>query len=539
MTHTTLSRTNHSTKLPDFIGCREFRTIGKGLSSACSLVSLPVELQGADTKLVDNLVSNARKGIWPPYAVHNVCSPLSFSFSGSHCPSNIHGYEAVPVEKIVCGVRYHFFFSSPASSMKFVIVVGTGIHNHCPPVISAPMNKVRPLVNSTLSSNRTASTRDLCEIVENTLGAKAPINSIIKLRHQLRSRETPNGTNIEAITREYIRRVTSGESNYIISVSDERVQDRGRVSSDEVGISIVLCNQDLLKHSLKHPRYGCDGTFNTVSKLSCDGLDFELNTIISKDPKTDKCYAVMRQIASRKTKGARKDLFKHFTDLLFSFGLQNPLKCNNDQRISFTTDFETTYAIALSEILADRIPSYDKMVNHRDTILQAICFGCNVHAHRSIQTKVDRAVDSKLYNWGINSRAAENLIEVEHILQEMEAKGDNWKTFASWLRKNSCASTLWFTHCHKHEIWEGTYPGVFLDTNGNESFNERLKGSTDYLLSRGNGLSLVHLVNFLEKEDARDAKNILNSSGLQYMGSSKRKSSSNRGKNVSASKRFL
>ncbi len=365
---------------------------------------------------------------------------------------------------------------------------------------------------------------------EKTLGARAPINSILKIRYQVKRNEKPFGVNLEAITQEYIRRVNSGESSYIISVSDERVEDISRASCDEVGVSIIFCNLDLLKHSIKRPYYGCDGTFNVVPKISCEGLDFELNTIISRDLKTGKCFSVMRQLASRKTKAARKDLFKHFVDLLLSNGLKNPLLCEKKDRMSFTTDFVTTYAISLCEIMADRFSPDDAMVNQRDKLIQAICFGCNVHAHRSIQTKVDRAVDPKLYSWAINTRMAEHALEVEGILQEFETKGDNWRSFAKWFRSNICAKILWFTPCYKDPFWSGNYEGVFMETNGNESANERLKGSSEYLLTRGKGLDIISLVNHLEKEDALDAKNILIPSGLQYMGSTKRKTSAARTK---------
>ena len=153
-----------------------------------------------------------------------------------------------------------------------------------------------------------------------------------------------------------------------------------------------------------------------------------------------------------------------------------------------------------------------------------------MHAHRSIQTKVDRAADPKLYNWAINTRMAENVVEVESILQEFESKVDNWKSFSAWLRTNTCAKLLWFTSCYKDELWDGNYHGAFLDTNGNESWNELLKGCASYLLKRGKGLDVISLVNHLEKEDASDAKNILRSSGLQYMGSAKWKTSASRAK---------
>ncbi|MEM7299127.1 MAG: hypothetical protein AAF391_12780, partial [Bacteroidota bacterium] len=425
VTHTSPSPQAQGTKLPDFIGCKDFSIFGKRSISSCSLVSLPNELQGADPVLVNKIASDARMGIFPTTTVKNICSPVPFGYTGKHCPSNIHGYEAVPLEKVCCNVRYHFFYSTPSSTTKWVIIIGIGTHTHCPPVLTAPMNLVRPLVESTLSSNRTASTRDLCEIVENTFGVKAPLNSVLKVRYQMKQKEKPFGTNLESITTEYIRRVQSGDSNYIISVSDERVADNSRVSSDEVGVSIILCNHDLLKHSMKNPRYGCDGTFNVVSNITCEGLDFELNTIISKDRKTGKCFAVMRQLASRKTKGARKDLFKHFVDLLLSHNLKDPLRCANNERLSFTTEFETTYAISLCEVLAERFPSDDEMVDQREKLIHAICFGCNVHAHRSIQSKVDRAVDAKLYNWAMNTRSAQNIVQVEIFLQEFEKKGDN------------------------------------------------------------------------------------------------------------------
>lgn len=60
--------------------------------------------------------------------------------------------------------------------------------------------------------------------------------------------------------------------------------------------------------------------------MSCDGVDFELNTIPAKDERTGNYFALMRQVASRRTNPAWKEPIKGFVKLLCKYGLENQLQ---------------------------------------------------------------------------------------------------------------------------------------------------------------------------------------------------------------------
>lgn len=138
----------------------------------------------------------------------------------------------------------------------------------------------------------------------------------------------PFNRSLDSLAREYFINTQSDKSKYIISFSDERRQDTLRITTEQLGRSIILLNRDLLKHSITRPIYGCDGTFNKVSKLSCVGMDFELFRIIEKDDSTGKCYAVIRHMAFGKTKPAGKDFLKTFLNILCNHGLENHLEAH-------------------------------------------------------------------------------------------------------------------------------------------------------------------------------------------------------------------
>lgn len=106
-------------------------------------------------------------------------------------------------------------------------------------------------------------------------------------------------------------------------------------------------------------------------------------------------------------------------------------------------------------------------------------------------------------------------------LQKMITFGKNWASFIKWLQNNICACILWFTTLHKDVHWKSYLHNIFLDSNGNESFNKLIKSCNDFIFKKGKWLEMVSLVHFLEEADCSDASNILRVTGLQYMGTAK------------------
>ena len=59
----------------------------------------------------------------------------------------------------------------------------------------------------------------------------------------------------------------------------------------------------------------------------------------------------MRMLASRKTINAQKVLLRTFIRFLKDNGLENPLLAPPESRLSVASDFETTFCIALGQVL--------------------------------------------------------------------------------------------------------------------------------------------------------------------------------------------
>lgn len=213
-------------------------------------------------------------------------------------------------------------------------------------------------------------------------------------------------------------------------MTDERSQDTVRNTKDLLGISLIIRNRDTLDHSMKRPICECDGTFNTVSKMSCDGVDFELNTIIAKDKRTGKCYAVMRGIASRKTKAARKYLLKYFVKLFCENGLENTLQAKSLRRMAFTTYFETPMHMQHQRL-------WQKCF--RQTKIRCIfkLFSWNLFVFvqcarsQSDSKKVDKCSALILYRWAIRTRNARKFQDVDMIIAQMSNFGHSWMRFSN------------------------------------------------------------------------------------------------------------
>ena len=169
-------------------------------------------------------------------------------------------------------------------------------------------------------------------------------------------------------------------------ILDERSTENRRLVREQMGIIIILSHMDLLKKCVDHPHFSCDGTFNMVTNNG-DDVNYELVSIITKDPLTGRMYCPMRMIASRKTTAARIHLFKRFVSAMRSLGLTDPLTADPYSRLTIATDFETTFAVALGKVLVDEYRPDQNLAELPMRYVEKVCFGCSVHAKRIILEK--------------------------------------------------------------------------------------------------------------------------------------------------------
>ena len=231
---------------------------------------------------------------------------------------------------------------------------------------------------------------------------------------------------------------------------------------------------------------------------SGDDLDFELVSILTKDPLTGLMYSPMRMIASRKSTGARLKLFERFIKALHANGLQNPLEAPLPRRLTLATDFETTFSLALGHVMKDVFLPHSNLSDLPMRFIEKVCFGCSVHAKRIILDKCGN--DKHLYHWLVGTRIVESAEEVEKVLEDMRKINVHLWHFSDWLRKNKVAIILWFWKRYKSTT-PGVYRRILWTTNISESEHAILKGSSDYLLTKSKGLDLVKAIQFLEKHD--------------------------------------
>ena len=88
------------TRMPEFIGCAEFGSLGAKERSNCTVLVVPDDVQGASKALVDELVKAARRGVFPvqPTTTKDKCVFLPISIKISYCRnSSVQVFEAVQV----------------------------------------------------------------------------------------------------------------------------------------------------------------------------------------------------------------------------------------------------------------------------------------------------------------------------------------------------------------------------------------------------------------------------------------------------------
>lgn len=504
-----------TSRLPDFIGCCHFGKPGVRDPQRCDIRTLPPTLQNCNGRLVADLIHSAYLGNPPLPSASDIdkCPPLSRATRSKLCQRGVHGYEVSPLQVIPCNVKYHYLFDNSGCVPKWVLVIGVGTHTHARPPLRPSPAEVRNVVARSYLGNNHITTGELCEEVRSTLRKSAPHDSVRTLHRKLLCESFPYGRSLSSLLERYLASISSDKQEYIIDVIDEREADKHRCITDQVGVVVLLCNEGLLKRCVPNPFFGCDGTFSTV-QCKADGLVFELTSIVAKDLETGRIYSVMRQLSSRKTVAARKVLFSCFLKKLRILGVEDPLLASPSNRISFSTDFETTFGIAFCQALTEVFRPDDDMGDIWETYVRLVCFGCDVHAKRAILGKLNITDQHHLYTWAIGTRSVSYVEQVDEALTTMLQLGGKWASFASWINGNKVAHVLWFQVFHKQGWRSHPQQMVMWSTNGNESMHARIKGTTEYLMTNGQGLPALSLVNLLERLDTTDLSNLIG--GMQY-----------------------
>lgn len=263
------------------------------------------------------------------------------------------------------------------------------------------------------------------------------------------------------------------------------------------------------------PFLGCDGTFSTVN-TTADNLHFELTSIAAKDLDTGRMYSVMGELATRKTVVARKVLFDYFLRKLNSYGLEDPLGSSPSHRVSFSTDFETTFGISFCQALCQTFRPHQDMAEIWESYFPMVCFSCDVHEKRAILKKVTVTENHCLFFCAVGTRLVTHSQQVDDALTCMHDLGGQWATFEAWLNQNKVAHVLWFQVFHKQGYRAHPQQLVLWRTNGNEAMHSLIKRNTDYLITNGRGLPALELVQLLEKMDNTDLENFIALYGVQF-----------------------
>lgn len=228
----------------------------------CSLVPLPKRLQHADPLIVNELAERARCGMFPTNnsnEVKNKCPPLSYKVSGEHCLRPIHKQEAPKIRRLPCSAEYHYIYKSrPNGKLEWVLVVGIGTHEHTWSFKRTSNTKIKRHVIALVSESHYLRCKDISQNVEKKFGVKVPVESMQKIIQACKNTHGRKNCSLDSVLSLCQDSVLFDFSDYIISISDQRNLDISKNERDQVGISIILCNEQFLKKSVQRPRFGCD-----------------------------------------------------------------------------------------------------------------------------------------------------------------------------------------------------------------------------------------------------------------------------------------
>lgn len=257
----------------------------------------------------------------------------------------------------------------------------------------------------------------------------------------------PIGGSLLALVREHANFLQSGEEGYIQEILDERQADVKRDDTDQVGVSIILCNPDFLRRCISNPNLGVDGTFS-LAHCSDPNIKCEIVCVVCKDSRSGRAFCVCTQISSRKTVGSRMCLITWLIAKLKEYGLPDPLLEQPSKMLTVCMDYENGFAISLRSPLREvyRVGAEEGVWKG---YVAVVAFGCGVHAKRVILEKISNDVRTPIYVRALGTRKAEDLDEAIKCMQYMSYMSRKWACFAEWLRNNSVAFIIWFTQVYK------------------------------------------------------------------------------------------
>ena len=503
-------------RMPDIADCASFGKDGLTERRDCDFIIIPDNLQGANVMMVNNYVRLASEGLFPeqPRTVIDRCPPLPMTFGGTDCHQALHGHEAVPISVIPCSVRYHYLIHHSDGIPIWAVIIGYGKHSHALPFKRPSPEQTKQSVKKIMTSNNTATVHEICDFIVSVHGTRPSMASIRKQKNNFRMTQHPNGRDLNSVKAALRNRRHLQMKMYLQDVIDERLQDETRLTRDQVGVVILMWDEDLLRRSLSNPTFGCDGTFSVVSK-SADNVDLELVSIICQDPGTRRMFSPMRMLASRKTTACRKLMFDRFFRELKNLGLPDPLTAPPHQCLTISTDFETTFAISLGQSLTEIYRPEHDPADFSHVYIEKVCFGCGVHAHRIVQEKINKRLQGSMYRWMISSRLYETENDVRHAITYMKTINKKVATFAKWLEQNYVARVLWFWRRYK-SLPSSVQRRVMWTTNASESHHALLKGSRHYIMTRSKGMDVISFITFLEALDTKEEQNLSGNLGVPH-----------------------
>lgn len=507
-----------SSNTSGFITCKHYENNSEQCKRKCDKLFLPSHLEQVDPRYLHQLIVQAMNGEFPEPCneAMNRCPPYGIACRKKYCDRRTHEYEAVPLVTIKCNAKYQYFSSLPSDDEKFCIIVGYGEHSHVKPPMQLQNSTTKEAVSTYLNVNPTMTTKQITNKLVKDYNRKATIGTIRKLRSTFVSKRYPFGKNLSGLIKQMDNDVLNCRTDtYVRSITDERERDLTRSTSDQIGIVVIMYDEKLLKMTVDRPRLGCDDTFSVVAKDN-ENVEWQLCSIVAKSEDIGKVYVPFRALTTRKTIGARKVVFKHLIDKLVSYGLHDPLTAPPHKRITMATDFETTFAIALGKVLMEKFRPGENMGKSFLQYVNMIAFGCDVHAKRIILEKLKINSNEIDYLWAIGTRKVDTQEQVIAALSKMKIEGGKWLSFANWLESNEVAKILWFQHYYKKN-WNFVIARYAMwDTNANESINAQLKRSVEMLVTNGNGLSIVELVDLMKDIDKSACQNLEAVGHLQY-----------------------
>ncbi|KAI0564932.1 hypothetical protein FGB62_22g62 [Gracilaria domingensis] len=446
-----------------------------------------------------------RRSAASSYALKRICAANRGNANCDHASSQRRQRSEAPkLEKTGCNVLFHYFFFADVSGeyLSYVVVVGVGVHDHTWPVRRPPSTALRNFVSNLYKEGKQITDNQVLRRIENRFGSLPSPYTVHWLKTRVQKEKYPLGKSLRSLsTIINLEDQYAGNDRYILSFKDNRIDDHHLPKKNQKGVSIIFGRAELLDMAAENPRLGCDGTFGIVSSLA-DDLNFELVTIVAKNERTGKIFAVMRQLTSRKTMATRSILFHELVRQLTNRGMKDPLKESPEKRLTMATDFETTYSFALGTVLSEYVGSGTAL-----EYIAAIGLGCDVHAKRIVLEKCDARNEPELFSWAVGTRFVDTESECKEVLSIMQGLGGKWKSFANWLATNKCAYLLWFQNNSSTIPVSIRAVRAFLDTNVNESYHNRIKSSPMFALRHEKGLQLMAAIAELKIIDLDDVRN--------------------------------